>query len=76
LDLNETFVELLFHLCRIDHSLGNLGLVERVLDALLNIGSEPSLDEIRDFLSEDTVSISDGEEMCSSIFTQMWQNEV
>ena len=51
-------------------------MVKGRLDSLLDILSKSGLDEFRHFLSEDTMTITDREEVGSSVFAEMGENKV
>ena len=72
----EALVELLFHLSGINHALSYLSLIERSLNALLDVLTEAGLNELRYFLTEHTVAITDGEEVSTAVFAKMRQNQV
>ena len=76
LHCDETFIQLFFYFCWVNDPLGNLCLIESVLDALFDVISELCFDEIRYFFSKDAMTIGDSKEMSSSIFTKMWKNKV
>ena len=72
----ETLVQLFLHLCGVDYSLSNLGLVKRILDALLHVLAETGLHEFRNFFAEDSMAVTDREEVGSAVLTQVRQDQV
>lgn len=46
-----------------------------MLNGLFDLLSEDSLDVLTDKFTVDTMTISNGEEMGSSVLTEMWQNQ-
>ena len=76
LNQDEALVELFLDLRRVDDTLSNLRLVKGRLDSLLDILSKSGLDEFRHLLSEDTMTITDREEVGSSVFAEMGENKV
>ena len=73
---DETFVQLLFHLCGIHDTLSYLSLVKSCLYALFNILAETRFDKLRNFFAKNAMAITDWKEVRPSVLTKMWQDQV
>jgi hypothetical protein len=71
----EGFGKGIFDFIGVNHSLLMLCLVKYPLDLPLNVLSQLRLNKFRNFLSIESMAITNGKEMCPSILCKMWQRQ-